>query len=570
MLDDPLGLIVQGIFVLAAGMYPVGFLFGTCSACCCRNDTCEGFDLEEAMSKCRQGAYELCLRTPDLLTLGFTSSCGGSGASGTAQAPGADVGGGAITSVALTNGGSNYLGWDRDMEYIGDGKFAFGTAYEDPQPSVGRPSDLFAASRTLPSKGCWVSGEGIAFGTRVTDKSHEILEDWVPAPKTGCCRFTIDLKRTGNPLTFAGTVWATDEVRTLDSIDGALSWNGAFFSGGVFAGSPFSGVSGSEQNCEEVFDGLVIPGPWIANIGAFEVVGKSFGSWDECLDCNGNPTLGRGTETGRIYSGRIIVTVDPPPEATPTGCIKFCGRSGLCVGGDTSLQGGLRFGEDETDAGDLRRMCMRWLCRCYEGTGKKNQPPSLVTASAAGGEGATFSVEFTPYENGFSVSGVTVTSGGSGYAESGSLTFAGGEGEEYSSPVATFYANSGVIESVVVEDGGFYPRPFPDPSDWYEVESTTEVGGPVVFGGTITEKLEAAEGTGENEYVKFEHETIFYSYQWEAEEGSRICLVYAFVFYGTSADSEPERCQYPKEEEVKIVEPKDVYQIIPCTRCSCQ
>jgi hypothetical protein len=35
MLDDPLGLIVQGIFLLAAGMYPVGFLFGACSGCCC-------------------------------------------------------------------------------------------------------------------------------------------------------------------------------------------------------------------------------------------------------------------------------------------------------------------------------------------------------------------------------------------------------------------------------------------------------------------------------------------------------------------------------------------------------
>lgn len=34
MLDDPLGLIVQGIAVLAAGMYPVGFLFGACSDCC--------------------------------------------------------------------------------------------------------------------------------------------------------------------------------------------------------------------------------------------------------------------------------------------------------------------------------------------------------------------------------------------------------------------------------------------------------------------------------------------------------------------------------------------------------
>jgi len=35
MIDDPLALVVQMIAVLAAGMYPVGFLFGTCSDCCC-------------------------------------------------------------------------------------------------------------------------------------------------------------------------------------------------------------------------------------------------------------------------------------------------------------------------------------------------------------------------------------------------------------------------------------------------------------------------------------------------------------------------------------------------------
>ena len=34
MIDDPLGLAVQAILVLAAGMYPVGFLFGACSPCC--------------------------------------------------------------------------------------------------------------------------------------------------------------------------------------------------------------------------------------------------------------------------------------------------------------------------------------------------------------------------------------------------------------------------------------------------------------------------------------------------------------------------------------------------------
>jgi hypothetical protein len=40
MIDDPLALVVQMIAVLAAGMYPVGFLFGACSDCCCPPEEC--------------------------------------------------------------------------------------------------------------------------------------------------------------------------------------------------------------------------------------------------------------------------------------------------------------------------------------------------------------------------------------------------------------------------------------------------------------------------------------------------------------------------------------------------
>jgi hypothetical protein len=35
MIDDPLSLLMQGIWLLAAGMYPLGYMFGTCSKCCC-------------------------------------------------------------------------------------------------------------------------------------------------------------------------------------------------------------------------------------------------------------------------------------------------------------------------------------------------------------------------------------------------------------------------------------------------------------------------------------------------------------------------------------------------------
>lgn len=46
---------------MAAGMYPVGFLFGACSACCeeCSNASCDGFDLDEVYSR-RTPGIEIC------------------------------------------------------------------------------------------------------------------------------------------------------------------------------------------------------------------------------------------------------------------------------------------------------------------------------------------------------------------------------------------------------------------------------------------------------------------------------------------------------------------------------
>ena len=42
MIDDPLSLIVAGIWLMAAGMYPLGFLFGACSPCCKDQGCCGG------------------------------------------------------------------------------------------------------------------------------------------------------------------------------------------------------------------------------------------------------------------------------------------------------------------------------------------------------------------------------------------------------------------------------------------------------------------------------------------------------------------------------------------------
>jgi hypothetical protein len=57
MIDDPLALAVQMIAVLAAGMYPIGFLFGTCSDCCC-----------PACSRCSHHAEARALEDTDFAT----------------------------------------------------------------------------------------------------------------------------------------------------------------------------------------------------------------------------------------------------------------------------------------------------------------------------------------------------------------------------------------------------------------------------------------------------------------------------------------------------------------------
>jgi hypothetical protein len=58
---DPMAWPLWLVVTFAVGMYPVGFMFGTCSACCCSNSSCSGFDLNEAYSTDRMpGSKSYC------------------------------------------------------------------------------------------------------------------------------------------------------------------------------------------------------------------------------------------------------------------------------------------------------------------------------------------------------------------------------------------------------------------------------------------------------------------------------------------------------------------------------
>lgn len=56
----PMALPLWAVLAFSAAMYPLGFLFGVCSECCCSNTSCEGFDLDEAYSFQASPTSEMC------------------------------------------------------------------------------------------------------------------------------------------------------------------------------------------------------------------------------------------------------------------------------------------------------------------------------------------------------------------------------------------------------------------------------------------------------------------------------------------------------------------------------
>jgi len=110
---DPTLLPLWAVMLFAAGMYPLGMMFG-CSPCCSQ-DPCacaSGSTLPETITVTLDGFTDYSKQ--QLCTLSF-SACYGSGGSGTVDAPGQSSpesdpidDRGPITAVSLTDGGSGY------------------------------------------------------------------------------------------------------------------------------------------------------------------------------------------------------------------------------------------------------------------------------------------------------------------------------------------------------------------------------------------------------------------------------------------------------------------------------
>lgn len=236
------------VAVLAVGMYPLGFLFGVCSDCCCTNATCDGFVLEEAYSY-RTGGQEVC-------------------------------------DFTLSGNQIDFSEEDRPYRY-------------------------------WIQKGCRVIGDGVPSGTVVTDVSRIWEGDLELGPVMGCCRIT----------TPSGT---------------------------------FPAIT-SEQYCQDLFDG---------NPQATDY------SWTECESCAGGyrPEGPDGLGIAREVienqtSNGLRVTLNNSITGSPD-CLTFCGQSGLC-GPFVQDEG---YGPFGGGSAATRRNCVRWVCRCYEGTGKKDDP----------------------------------------------------------------------------------------------------------------------------------------------------------------------------------------------------
>jgi hypothetical protein len=108
---DPLAAIMAGLWLFAAGMFPIGIMLGSsCSPCCgpgpC-NQCTEG-ELPNTLTVAFSGLADKAAG-PDLISLSF-SACYGSGASAKVTAPGGDpdTDKGPIGAVELTDGGSGY------------------------------------------------------------------------------------------------------------------------------------------------------------------------------------------------------------------------------------------------------------------------------------------------------------------------------------------------------------------------------------------------------------------------------------------------------------------------------
>jgi hypothetical protein len=511
MIDDPLGLIVQGIFLLAAGMYPVGFLFGACSECCdqCRNDSCADFTLDEAMSVQHPSTQKVFC--------GFEVE-------------------------------------DNVLKLIGE-------QWAD---------DAWGSDGYLPTKGCRVTGDGIEEGTVVTELSR--LYDGEPefGPVQGCCSksVTYDVESLsgmgGNTPTKIGEETKTNiHISSEDDCTDDFAFLSAQQGGGF----------------EQKAVGDTIPLPAVFVGGGFQnrqarITSIEDASWDECEQCYGATLLNQELliRSLALNSNSVrrqvvswpnfigwTITLNKPPIG-PVDCLTFCGSSGMCGPYINEAWGPYGGGPEG------RRNCVRWMCRCYESTGKR----SMMAQDMSRGCCTTthkYRVCSDGVPEGSVLEGINSYIATESECQDAATFFENNSCEQYGIQTVSFESswNPGFDCNA---DPIYSDEPaFPDPGDWYTVISSDVVGGPTTNNLDLSDALDAATENGR----PLEHELFGSGYTYgdfaSQPEGYKRCFVFAFVFYGDSNKVPPDRCRWIHDPRKTITSRDNHYTINICDRC---
>jgi hypothetical protein len=152
---DPLAALMAGLFLFAAGMFPIGIMLGSSCSPCCLDCGCTEGQLPDTVTLSVDGFQDGQTQGPDLAFLTFSSNFG-SGAAGRVTAPDGDpdTDAGPITAVEITSGGSGYAVLSRSAP----------TLSADASPGSGATLSIsYAANGTTPAT--WsVSGVTVTAG----------------------------------------------------------------------------------------------------------------------------------------------------------------------------------------------------------------------------------------------------------------------------------------------------------------------------------------------------------------------------------------------------------------------
>jgi hypothetical protein len=199
----------------------MGHMLGSSCSSCCGDECCSFGTLPESVSVSLSGPAGEQEQGPNLLTLVF-SSCFGSGAGGSATAPGGEPGidGGAIFAVSLTEAGSGYAKLGRvapTLTITGGGEGAtFTPTLESTNDECGVPTWKIASVSVSGGSG-YADGEGLtvtvaAGDTTVTTASLSLSTERSEPEVTATVSGGSDAELSVNLATADSQVWSVDSV----------------------------------------------------------------------------------------------------------------------------------------------------------------------------------------------------------------------------------------------------------------------------------------------------------------------------------------------------------------------